>query len=91
MLILAKISVTIFDESLMEEVAIEELEFAIKFETPFKQEVIDEVEAVAAVEEEDVETASETESITETKEDDTSVKPSFAGVSTETKTVKVRQ
>ena len=89
MLILAKVSVTIFDESLMEVVAIEELEFAIKFETPFKQEVIDEVEVAEAVEE--VETASETESITETKEDDTSEKPSFAGVSTETKTVKVRQ
>ena len=46
MLILAKVSIILFDESLNEEVAREELEFAIKFETPFVEEVDDEVETV---------------------------------------------
>ena len=46
MLILAKISVTLYDETLTKKVASEELEFAIKFEVPFVEEAIDEVEAV---------------------------------------------
>ena len=46
MLINAKISVTLYDETLKEEVATEKLEFTIKFEFPFVEEAIDEVEAV---------------------------------------------
>ena len=46
MLILAKVSITLFDESSQVEKAREELEFAIKFEIPFVEEVADEVEAV---------------------------------------------